>query len=373
VRKKGAIIMIPISRVLIDAETEELVMEVLRSGQLAQGPMVARFEEACAKMAGAKHAVAVNNGTTALEIALQAYNIGPGDEVITTPFTFAATVNAIVHSGARVRFADVTDDYTIDPAGIEALINKNTKAIMPVHLYGLPADMVAIDAIAKKHNLVIIEDAAQSHGAEVNGKPVGTYGLACFSFYATKNLSTGEGGVVTTNDDDLAERMRILRNQGMRARYAYEMPGHNYRMMDLVAALGISQFEKRPAMEAARRANADKLCKGMADLTSIVLPFEPAGRKSVWHQFTIRLSSTATVTRDQVLAGLQEKGVGAGIYYPKAAYDYDCYRNHPNIEAVTCPKSEEFALSVFSIPVHQYLSDDDINHIVKSIHEIVGS
>ncbi len=163
--------MIPISRVVIDAETEELVMEVLRSGQLAQGPMVARFEEACTKMAGAKHAVAVNNGTTALEIALQAYNIGAGDEVITTPFTFAATVNAIVHSGARVRFADVTDDYTIDPAGIEALINKNTKAIMPVHLYGLPADMVAIDAIAKKHNLVIIEDSAQSHGAEVNGKP----------------------------------------------------------------------------------------------------------------------------------------------------------------------------------------------------------
>ncbi len=365
--------MIPISRVLIDEETEQLVMEVLRSGQLAQGPMVARFEEACMAMTQTRHAVAVNNGTTALEISLQAYDIGPGDEVITTPFTFAATVNAIVHSGARVRFVDVTDDYTIDPAGIEALLNKNTKAIMPVHLYGLPADMVAIDAIAKQHGLVIIEDAAQSHGAEVNATPVGGYGLACFSFYATKNLSTGEGGVVTTNDEALAERMRILRNQGMRARYAYEMPGHNYRMMDLVAALGISQFEKRPAMEAARRANADKLSKGMADLNSIVLPFEPAGRKSVWHQYTVRLAAGASVTREKVLEGLQAKGVGCGIYYPKAAYDYDCYRNHPNIEAVLCPKAEEFATSVFSIPVHQYLTDEDLNHIIAAMHEVVGS
>ncbi len=216
--------MIPISRVVVDAETEHRVLEVLRSGQLAQGPMVARFEQHCAQMAGTTHAVAVNNGTTALELALQAMDIGPGDEVITTPFTFAATVNAIVHSGAEVRFADVTDDYTIDPAGIEAQVTSRTKAIMPVHLYGLPADMAAIGAIAKRHGLGIIEDAAQSHGATIDGQPVGGWGLACFSFYATKNLSTGEGGAVTTNDDVLADRMRVLRNQGMRARYQYEMP-----------------------------------------------------------------------------------------------------------------------------------------------------
>jgi perosamine synthetase len=364
--------MIPISRVVIDEATEKLVLEVLRSGQIAQGPMVVRFEEACKAMAGTSHAVAVNNGTTALEIALQALDIGPGDEVITTPFTFAATVNAIIHSGATVKFADVTDDYTIDPAGIEAQITDRTKAIMPVHLYGLPADMDRIAPMAAAKGIAIIEDSAQSHGALINGVPVGGYGLACFSFYATKNLSTGEGGVVTTNDDALAEKMRILRNQGMKARYMYEMPGHNYRMMDLVAALAMSQFEARPAMEAARRVNADLLSKGLADVSSIVLPSEPQGRQSVWHQYTVRLRPDAPVTRDQMITALTERGIGCGIYYPKAAYDYDCYRNHPQVEALACPKAEEFALSVFSIPVHQHLSKQDVETVITNIREVLG-
>lgn len=364
--------MIPISRVVVDEETEQLVLQVLRAGQLAQGPMVARFEEHCKEMAGTAHAVAVNNGTTALEIALQALEIGPGDEVITTPFTFAATINAIVHSGAEVRFADVLDDYTIDPAGIEAVVNERTKAIMPVHLYGLPADMKAIKAIADRHGLAIIEDAAQSHGATIDGQPVGGYGLGCFSFYATKNLSTGEGGVVTTNDDALAERLRILRNQGMRARYVYEMPGHNYRMMDLVAALAISQFAKRDAMEAARRANADRLSKGLSDIDGLVVPFEPEGRRSVWHQYTVRLLPDAPITRDELVAGLLERGVGAGVYYPKSAYDYDCYRTHPRIHTVECPRSDEFARSVASLPVHQHLTDDELTTIVSATREVLG-
>ena len=364
--------MIPISRVVVDEATQQRVLEVLRAGQLAQGPMVARFEEHCKAMAGTAHAVAVNNGTTALELALQTYGIGPGDEVITTPFTFAATINAIVHSGAEVRFADVLDDYTIDPAAIEAQITPRTKAIMPVHLYGLPADMRAIGGLADRHGLVIIEDAAQSHGATVDGVPVGGYGLACFSFYATKNLSTGEGGVVTTNDDDLAERMRILRNQGMRARYVYEMPGHNYRMMDLVAALAISQFEQREAMEAARRANAAALTAGLAGIDSLVTPFEPEGRRSVWQQYTVRLKPGAPVTRDELAAGLQDRGVGCGVYYPKAAYDYDCYRNHPRIHALSCPASELFAQSVVSLPVHQHLEPHELETIIGATREVLG-
>ena len=364
--------MIPISRVQIDEATQKLVQEVLLSGQLAQGPMVARFEEHCRAMTATAHAIAANNGTTALELALQALDIGPGDEVITTPFTFAATVNAIVHSGAEVRFADVTDDYTIDPAGVEAVINERTKAIMPVHLFGLPSDMNALSAIASKHGLSIIEDAAQSHGATVDGQPVGGYGLACFSFYATKNLSTGEGGVVTTNDEVLAERMRILRNQGMRARYSYEMPGHNYRMMDLVAALGISQFENRAAMEEARRANADHLSKGLADVDALVLPFEPEGRRTVWHQYTVRLRPDTAITRDAFMAGLQERGVGCGVYYPKAAYDYDCYRHHPRIHVATCPNAELFARSVVSLPVHQYLTGAELDTIVGATREVLG-
>ena len=364
--------MIPISRVKIDEATEALVLEVLRSGQLAQGPMVARFEGLCATMAGTKHAVAVNNGTTALELALQAYGIGAGDEVITTPYTFAATINAIVHSGARVRFVDVTDDYTLDPDGIEAKCNERTKAIMPVHLYGLPSDMHAIAAISARRGLSIIEDAAQSHGATIDGVPVGGYGLACFSFYATKNLSTGEGGVVTTDDDTLAERMRVLRNQGMKARYVYEMPGHNYRMMDLVAALGISQFAARSDMEASRRANAERLSKGLADAADLVLPFEPLGRRSVWHQYTVRLRPDSAIDRDEFVAALQAKGVGAGVYYPKAAYDYDCYRNHPLIDVEECPNAELFARTVASLPVHQHLTSDELDTIIGVTREVLG-
>ncbi len=364
--------MIPISRVVVDAETEQLVLEVLRAGQLAQGPMVARFEDLCREMTGAAHAVAVNNGTTALEISLQALGVGPGDEVITTPFTFAATVNAIVHSGATVRFADVLDDYTIDPSGIEAAINERTKAIMPVHLYGLPADMERIAEIGQQNQLSIIEDAAQAHGASVRGRPVGGYGLACFSFYATKNLSTGEGGVVTTNDEALADRLRVLRNQGMRSRYVYEMPGHNYRMMDLVAALAISQFAKREAMEAARRENADRLSKGLADIPGLLLPFEPDGRRTVWHQYTVRVTDEAPIDRDGFVAELNARGVGAGVYYPRSAYDYDCYRNHPQIQVSVCPKSDAFARSVASLPVHQHLSRDDVDTIIGVTREVLG-
>ncbi len=364
--------MIPISRVDVDEATQALVLEVLRSGQLAQGPMVARFEEHCRQMAGTKHAVAVNNGTTALVLALQALGIGPGDEVITTPFTFAATVNAIVHVGAQVVFADVADDYNIDPALIEAAITPKTRAIMPVHLFGLPADMTRIAEIATRHNLKIIEDAAQAHGATVDGAPIGGYGVACFSFYATKNLSTGEGGAVTTNDDDVADRMRVLRNQGMRARYVYEMPGHNYRMMDLVAALAMSQFENRSTMEAKRRANADTLSKGLADLDSLVLPFEPQGRQSVWHQYTIRLTENAPISRDEFVAKMVENGVGCGVYYPKAAYDYDCFRSHPQISVTPSPNAERFAASVASIPVHQFLSSDDLGTIVSTIRRVLS-
>lgn len=364
--------MIPISRVRIDEATEALVIEVLRSGQLAQGPMVARFEAECAKMAGTSHAVAVNNGTTALEISLQALDIGPGDEVITTPFTFAATVNAIVHSGATVRFADITDDYTIDPSDVAAQVNSKTKAIMPVHLYGLPSDMVALQTIAETNSLSLIEDAAQAHGATINGVPVGAYGLASFSFYATKNLSTGEGGVVTTNSDHLAEKMRVLRNQGMKARYQYEMPGHNYRMMDLVAALAMSQFDQRESMEAARRRNAEVLTAGLKDVGQIVLPVEPGNRKSVWHQYTVRMADDAVIGRDAVVEGLTARGIGCGVYYPKAAYDYDCYRNHPAILARECPKTEAFAKTVFSLPVHQHLTESELGEIIEGVKAVAS-
>ncbi len=363
--------MIPLARVNVDLATEDLVLEVLRSGHLVQGPMVARFEERCAEMAGTAYAVAVNNGTAALQLALHAYGIGAGDEVITTPFTFAATVNAVVHSRAEVRFADVADDYTIDPAMIEAKITKRTKAIMAVHLYGLPADMTAIKSIADEHGLVIIEDAAQSHGATVNGFPVGGYGLGCFSFYATKNIQTGEGGVVTSNDGRLDARMRVIRNQGRHAEHAYEMPGHNYRMMDLVAAVGLSQFNRRAQINVARRSNAERLSHGLADVPGLVVPFEPAGRRSVWHQFTVRIVDGG-ISRDDFVKRMNERGVSCGVYYPRAAYDYECYRNHPQIHVEVCPKSEEFARSVVSLPVHHDLTVDEVDTVIAVTREVLG-
>ncbi len=363
--------MIPLSKVVVDEQTEALVLQTLRSGQLAQGPMVERFEQHCRQMAGTEFAVAVNNGTTALELALKVANIGPGDEVITSPFTFAATVNAIIHSGATAVFADIDEDFTIDPSLVDAQRGSATRAIMPVHLYGLPADMTTLDALAQQHDLRIIEDAAQAHGATINGQPVGGSDLATFSFYATKNLATGEGGVVTTNSQADNDRMRVVRNQGMRARYQYEEPGHNLRMMDLVAALAISQFEQRATMEALRRRNAAALTEGLSGIAGLALPFEPPGRVSVWHQYTVRITDESPHHRDAVMSQLQAAGVGCGVYYPYAAYDYDCYRSHPQVRWQPCPVAERAAAQVLSIPVHQHLSETDLDVIVTSLRRIL--
>ncbi len=364
--------MIPLSKVVVDAETERLVVETLRSGQLAQGPMVERFEAECRSMAGTSHAVAVNNGTTALELALAVAQIGPGDEVVTTPFTFAATLNAIVHSGATAVFADIGPDFTLDPGLVSEAVTANTKALMPVHLYGLPADMDNLMPLAKQFGLRVIEDAAQAHGALVGDRPVGGYDLATFSFYATKNLNTGEGGVITTNDGDDDAMMRVLRNQGMKARYQYEYPGHNYRMMDLVAALAISQFAGRADMEAKRRQNAAALSEGLQGIDGLVLPLVPTGRTSVWHQYTVRITGEAKCSRDDAMSKILASGVGCGVYYPKAAYDYDCYRSHPRIRWTTCPHAESAAREVLSLPVHQYLTDSEVNAIIDAVrHALV--
>ena len=236
--------MIPVSKVIIGEEEEHGVLEVLRSGMLAQGEKVSALEEEFAAAHQVAHAVAVSNGTVALTGALRALGIGPGDEVITTPFSFNATLNAILEVGATARFADVRDDFTIDPDAVAASINQRTTALLPVHLYGLPADMTAIADLARRHGLAIVEDAAQAHGAACAGRSVGGYGAGTFSLYGTKNITCGEGGVVVTDDDDVASKLRMLRNQGMRARYEYEMPGYNWRLTDLQAAVALPQVRR---------------------------------------------------------------------------------------------------------------------------------
>ncbi|MCU1419766.1 MAG: aminotransferase [Homoserinimonas sp.] len=365
--------MIPITSVRFGTEEEELVLQVLRSGSIAQGPMVKRFEDRFAELTGVKHAVAVNNGTTALVAALQVMDLEPGDEVLTTPFTFVATVNAILEAGATATFADIRDDdFNIDPASVAERITDRTKVVAPVHLYGQMADMAPLVALADTHGLRILEDSAQSHLATYNGRAAGAFGIGTFSFYATKNLTTGEGGIITTNDDTIADRLRVLRNQGMRERYVYEVAGHNYRLTDLQAAVVIPQLERYEATVSARQANAARLSQGLQNVRGVVAPQQLAGRKHVWHQYTIRVTDDAAVGRDEFVAKLLEAGIGAGIYYPKLIGDYDAYRNHPRVSLSATPVAERVAQQVVSLPVHTWLSDDDLAKIIDTVSALAA-
>lgn len=363
--------MIPITVVRVGDRERELVNQVLDSGSLAQGKMVEQFESLVAHMAGTRHAVAVSNGTLSLVAALQALEVGPGDELVTSPFTFVASVNAALHVGATVRFADIEPDYfTLDPTKLDSAITDRTKVVMPVHLYGQMSDLDAISTVIGDRDIKILEDAAQAHGAATATRRAGSI-LGSFSFYATKNISTGEGGAVTTDDDDLADRLRMLRNQGMRARYQYEMVGYNYRMTDLQAALGIPQMERLEEINAARRANAERLTEAFADVDGLTPPPVADGYTHVYHQYTVRIGEGAAVTRDQAIEQLTEKGIGCGVYYPKAAYDYDCYRNHPGVIIEQCPEAERAATEALSLPVHPHLTDSDLDQIIDSVISVV--
>jgi dTDP-4-amino-4,6-dideoxygalactose transaminase len=355
---------INISQPVLDAETEALVLQVLRSGHLAQGPMVQEFESLVATMAGTKHAVAVTNGTVALEAALDVLGIGSGDEVITSPLTFSATLNAILQCGASVRFVDVGEDFTIDPSAIEAAITPRTRAVMPVHLYGLISDMEAISAITTRHGLEIIEDAAQAHGSTQNGRFAGSFGLGCFSFYATKNVTSGEGGMVTTSNSELAEHLRVLRNQGMKARYEYTMIGQNWRLTDLAAAVAIPQMRRLEEIVAVRNENAKRLCQ-LLEGSGMRLPIVPSDRTHVWHQFTILLPECTD--RDEVISKTERDGVITGAYYPRMVWDYPPYRSHKRVYAGDTPQAASIASRCLSLPVHPQLSEADLERVASTV------
>ncbi len=366
--------MIPITTVRFGEEEETLVLEVLRSGQLAQGTYVERFERVFAELHGVEHAVAVNNGTTALVVAMEALGIGPGDEVITSPFTFVATLNAILEAGATARFADIGPDFNVLPQGFDALFNERTRALVPVHLYGYMADMGPIMAMAAQHGLRVVEDAAQAVGASYHGQPAGSFDVGSFSLYATKNLNTGEGGVVTTNDAVVADRLRLLRNQGMRQRYQYEVAGHNYRLTNLAAAVGLPQLARLEETSNHRRSNAQVLRDGLGGIPGLALPPEPEpGRTHVYHQFTVRVMPGAPLSRDEVIDALAARDIGSGIYYPKVVYDYDCYRNDPRVVQDPVPNAFQVTAEVLSLPVHPFLTDDDLKRIVSAVREVFGA
>jgi len=354
-------------------ESEPYVLEVLRSGGIAQGPMVRRFEEGFAELCGVEHAVAVNSGTTALVAALQVLDLEPGDEVLTSPFTFVATLNAILEAGATARFVDIRqEDFCVDPAALAAAVGPRTKVLMPVHLYGQTADMDPILKLAADHGLALVEDAAQAHGARHQGRAAGAFGLGCFSFYATKNITAGEGGAITTDDARLADRLRVLRNQGMRERYVYEVAGHNYRMTDLHAAVAMPQLARVNEIIAARQANARTLTKGLAGIPGLHLPAQLPGRTHVWHQYTILVDESVQVSRDELAAGLAERGVGCGVYYPKLVTDYDCYRGDPRVIPGETPVAARIARQCLSLPVHPSLTAAQLETIVDAVRETIG-
>ena len=358
--------MIPIAKPIIDDEEVEEVVNVLKSGFIAQGPKVAEFEDNFADYVGVEHAVASSSGTTALHLALLAAGVGPEDEVITTPFTFAATGNSVLYVGGKPVFVDINrDTYNLDPEKIEEAVTEKTKVIMPVHLYGQPADMDPINKIADDHGLTVIEDAAQAHGAIYNGKKTGSLGdMGCFSFYPTKNMTTSEGGMVTTNNEELADMVRILRAHGESERYTHVTLGYNFRMTDIAAAIGVVQLKKLEDFNQKRIKNAKYLSERIERIKGINPPFVASDVKHVFHQYTIRVDKSK---RDELKEFLNDNGIGTGIHYPKPIYMQKLYQERGFV--ASCPEAEEASLEVLSLPVHPSLEMEDLEKIVKVLED----
>jgi dTDP-4-amino-4,6-dideoxygalactose transaminase len=358
--------MIPIAKPMIGSEETDAVAETMKSGGLAQGPRVQAFEERFADYIGVSHAVATSSGTAGLHVALLAHGIGAGDEVVTTPFSFIATANAVLFTGARPVFADIGEDYNIDSEGILYAITPKTKAVLPVHLYGCPAEMKAIQEIAEDHHLIIIEDACQAHGAMYDGRKAGSFGTGVFSFYPTKNMTTGEGGMITTDDPEVAKRARMLRDHGSSRRYVHETLGYNLRMTDMGAAIGLVQLKKLDRFNAARRRNAKYLTGKLKGIEGITTPDNAPGH--VFHQYTIRVTGGRDDgARDDLVAHLGEKGIGTGIYYPIPIHKQPLYQKLGFEESM--PVSERFAEEVLSLPVHPAVAEDDRDYIIKTAKE----
>jgi dTDP-4-amino-4,6-dideoxygalactose transaminase len=353
--------MIPIARPLIGEEEKTAVLAVLSSGQLAQGPKVREFEERFAAWAGVRYAVAASSGTAALHLALLAHDLGPGDEVITTPFSFVASANCARFVGARPVFADIEPDYfTLDPEQVARAITPQTRAILPVHLYGQPCDMPALAELAAAHGLIVIEDACQAHGARLNGQPVGAWGTACYSFYPTKNMTTIEGGMLTTNDPAIAERARLLREHGSPKRYQHILLGYNFRMTDVQAALGLVQLSKLDAWNTQRQSNAAYLNDRLRQTTGVVPPAVRPGATHVFHQYTIRIQN-----REAAVQELARRGIGTGVHYPTPIHQQPLYQGEGYADSL--PQAEMACREVLSLPVHPTLTQGELDEIVDAV------
>ena len=333
------------------------VAAVMRSGCLAQGAQVASFEAEFSAQIGGRECIAVSSGSAALHLALVAMGIGPGDEVIVPSFTFAATAHAVSLTGAVPVFADVrADDYCLDVDDVALRIGPRTAAVIVVHLYGQPGDMDALAAVCARHGLALVEDAAQAHGAGYRDRPTGSLGAAAaFSFYATKNMTTGEGGMVVVADDRTARTVRMLRNQGMREPYRHEVVGYNARMTEMAAAMGRVQLRRLPELNAARRANAAAYSELLP--SSVGCPTELPGRRHAWHQYTVRVPD-----RDAVARRLGSRGIQTGVYYARPVHRQSAYAGTGDL-----PVTDRLAAEVLSLPVHPGVSRRDIDTVVAAL------
>ncbi len=360
---------IPVARPAIGQDEISAVTAVLESGKLAAGEHVAEFEKLFADYCGTTHAIAVNNGTAALHAALLAADIGHGDEVIVPAFSFIATATAVSMTGAKPVFADVDEQtYNIDPQNVEDCITSKTRAVIGVHLFGQPFDIPGIQNICESHNLVLIEDAAQAHGAMWNGEKTGRFGrFGCFSFYATKNMTTGEGGMVTTSEKVSAERLRLIINHGQSEKYLHTRIGYNYRLTDIGAAIGIIQLKKLEKFNNRRRKNAEYYDTHIR-VKGLRTPFVSAGMHHVYHQYVIRLTDEFPMKRADFIEYLKVKGIGTAVHYPLPIHHQPVYAAAG--EPDSCPTSTALASSVLSIPVHPLLDQKEIAYICDVINRV---
>lgn len=352
---------IPIAKPSINEDEIEAVRSVLISGNIAQSKKVEEFEKKFANYIGTDYAISTSNGTTALHVALLANDIGKGHEVITSSFSFVATANSVLFTGAKPVFVDIDpNSFNINPSLIEEKITKKTKAIMPVHLYGQTAEIKKIKEICDDHNLILIEDAAQAHGAKFDGKKAGSFGTGCFSFYPTKNITTSEGGMITTNSKSVCEKSKKIRNHGQERRYYYDTLGFNFRMTDICAAIGVCQLKKLDDFNKTRRKNAEVYSKKLSKLDYLECPKVSNNKEHVFHQYTVRIKNGK---RDQIIKGLEKAGIGYGIYYPMPLHMQPLYLELGYKDKLR--ETEKAAKEVLSIPVHPLLKKEELDFIIS--------
>lgn len=343
----------------------------MESGRLRAGRVTEDFEADFAASTGARYAIATSSGTAALYLACRAM-LRPGDQVIVPDFTFVATASMVAACGAKPVFADIDPEtFTLDPEQVERRITAKTRALVPVHLYGLPADIVGLTRVVRRHGLRVIWDAAQAHGAQFRGRDVGSFPDAvCYSFYPSKNMTTGEGGMITTSSAVLARELRLLRSHGEASRYRHVLLGYNFRTTDIASALGRVQLAKLPAALRARRRNAAVLARRLAGIPGVDLPQIPSGARHAFNLFTLRVDAQqAGISRDDLAEALRQRGIEAAVHYPLPLHRQPIFRGHGRDRDF--PVSTRLAKSVLSLPVHPGLKEKDLCFIVQAVRAIL--